>query len=361
MVNRPTLRGRPVGFFGGETKIEELTGELNLYSAGMAEPITHVNTWPVGDELLVTWRGGGDVSVFVSEDPLDAGVDVRSPDEPGRVAVPRALGRYVHLFDPDHGFTVTAERLLPTEGIRNFRDLGGYPVGSTGSTRWGQVFRSGGLDQATRGDLELIESLGISQVFDLRTQGEVDGAPDRLPSGVERVHLPMSSSVAVHKGLLERILDGDITTFTKVDMAEGYLRMLEAFPEAVAEMVASVAEGRKVLFHCSAGKDRTGIAAMVLLGLAGVDDGHVLDDYEVSARHQPDGAVDWFTQRLVDADLDPDPIDVAAMLGAPRPVMRMTIDGFRDRWGDPEGYGAFLGLSSEVLEAARTHLRFDLA
>lgn len=327
----------------------------------MSEPITHVNTWPVGDDLLVTWRGGGDVSVFVSDDPLDAGVMVRAADGPGRVSVPRSLGRYIHLFDPEHGFTVAAERLLPAEGIRNFRDLGGYPVGQGGATRWGQVFRSGGLDQATHHDLDLIESLGITQVFDLRTQGEVDSAPDRLPRGVERIHLPMSSSVAVHKGLFERILDGDITTFTKIDMAEGYLRMLEAFPDSVAAMVGSVAEGRKVLFHCSAGKDRTGITAMVLLGLAGVDDGHVLDDYEVSARHQPEGVADVFTQRLVAANRDPEPIDVGAMLGAPRSVMRMTLEGFRDRWGDLDGYSSFLGLTDDVVSAARTHLRFDLA
>jgi protein-tyrosine phosphatase len=327
----------------------------------MTDPISHVNTWVVAEELLVTWRGGGDVSVFVSDDPLDAGVEVRAADGPGRVSVPRQLGRYVHLFDPEYGFTVVGERLLATEGIRNFRDLGGYPTDSGGATRWGQVFRSGGLDRATNNDLELIESLGITTVFDLRTQAEVEEKPDRLPSSVERVHLPMSSSVAVHKGLLERILDGDIASYTKVDMAEGYLRMLEAFPNYVAEMVSAVADGQRVLFHCSAGKDRTGITAMVLLGLAGVADGHLLDDYEVSSRHQPEGIVDWFNDRIRDSNLDPDRFDVASMLGAPRPVMRMTIDGVQDRWGGLDGYVDFLGLSTEVRSAARTNLRFDLS
>ena len=96
-------------------------------------PISHPNVWPVGDELVVTWRGGGEnVSVFVSDDPIDAGVEVRAPDSPNQVSVPRSDRTYVHLFDPDHGFTVVAERLVGMDGVRNFRDLGGYPTDDGG-------------------------------------------------------------------------------------------------------------------------------------------------------------------------------------------------------------------------------------
>ena len=56
-----------------------------------------------------------------------------------------------------------------------------------------------------------------------------------------------------------------------------------------------------------------------------------------------------------------DRFDVASMLGAPRPVMRMTIDGVQDRWGGLDGYVDFLGLSTEVRSSARTNLRFDLS
>ena len=85
-------------------------------SASAPTPISHVNAWPVGDELLVTWRGGGDVSVFVSDDPVDAGTDVRSPDGPGRVTVERAGRPDVHLFDPVDGF-----RRVMTKGLWGFR------------------------------------------------------------------------------------------------------------------------------------------------------------------------------------------------------------------------------------------------
>jgi hypothetical protein len=97
---------------------------------------------------------------------------------------------------------------------------------------------------------------------------------------------------------------------------------------------------------------------MLLLGLAEVGDGHVLDDYEISARHQPEGRIDAFTKMLTDEGIDPDPFDLDAMLGSPRPVMRMTIDSLRDRWGGVEGYADFLGLDAGRRAAARANLRF---
>ena len=84
----------------------------------------------------------------------------------------------------------------------------------------------------------------------------------------------------------------------------------------------------------------------------------MLDDYEISARHQPEGRVDAFTKMLTDEGIDPDPFDLDAMLGSPRPVMRMTIDSLRDRWGGMEGYADFLGLDAGRRAAARANLRF---
>ncbi len=321
-------------------------------------PISHVNVWPLGNELLVTWRGGGDVSVFVSDDPIDAGTDVRKPDRPGQVSVSRVGRPYVHLFDPGRGFTVAAERLVFMDGVRNFRDIGGYPTADGGHTRWGQVFRSARLDETSDADLERIRMLGVTKVFDLRTQSEVDNNPNRLPDHVELVHMPMSSQVAMPKGLFERILDGDITSYTKVDMAHGYLRMLESFTDYLSAMVQAVANGEKILFHCAAGKDRTGITAMTMLALAGVADSYVLDDYEMSAQHQPEGRIEHFSTELSKAGRDPDMFDLDAMLGSPRPVMRMTLDGMRDRWKDHPGYFEHLGLDAAVRASAQEHLRF---
>jgi len=325
----------------------------------VADPISHVNVVTAGNDLIVNWRGGSDeMSVFLSPDVDDAGTDVRAPDAPGRVTLPNQPGRaYVHLFEPSQGFVVAAERRIPMDGPSNFRDLGGYPTLDGGWTRWGQVFRSDGLHELSDADHEIMGSLEITTVFDLRSHAEVEDAPDRLPAGVRHVHLPMSSDVAQGRTMLQRIVDGDLPKFDEDDMAAGYLRMLEGFPEFLAEMLTSVADGENVLFHCTAGKDRTGITAMTMLGLAGVADSYILDDYEVSAHyraHSAGGSI-WFADRIREAGFDPD--DYHAMWGSPRPAMRKTLDGLRERWSDHEGYARSIGLGDDAVRRARQVLR----
>ncbi|MEQ8842903.1 MAG: tyrosine-protein phosphatase [Acidimicrobiales bacterium] len=324
-------------------------------------PVSHVNVVAVGEELLVTWRGGSDeMSVFLSADPDDAGTDVRAPDAPGHVALPMPRHRaYVHLFEPTQGFVVAAERRLAMDGPANFRDLGGYPTLDDSWTRWGRVFRSDGLHALSAADHDRMLELGISVVFDLRSDSEVEQAPDRLPAGVRHVHLPMSSDVAQGRSMLQRILDGDLPKFDDDDMAEGYLRMLDGFPGHLAEIVSAVADGERVLFHCTAGKDRTGIAAMTLLGLAGVADPYILDDYEITSRFRATSAegTKWFEDQIRGAGFDP--ADFTALWGSPRPVMRKTLDGLRSQWGDHDGYLRRIGVVDDIAARARVALRVD--
>lgn len=323
-------------------------------------PLSHVNVWSVDHELLVTWRGGGpDLSVFVSTDPDDAGADVRAPDASGRTVIPRVAGRrqYVHLFDPGSGFVVAAERRLPFDGPRNFRDLGGYPTSTGRPTRWGRVFRSDRMDGLSDRDHESLQWLGIDVVFDLRSTTEVDHAPDRLSEGIEHVHVPLTSDLAQTRTIMQRIQDGDLRSFSGRDMAAGYLRMLTNFVDAFTGIVDRVAAGDRVVVHCSAGKDRTGLAAMLLLGLAGVGDAYILDDYELSERFSDPDAERHFAGVL--RELGHDPAEFAVMWSSPRSVMQATLTGVRERWGSADGYLSDAGSSAETLTTARENLLVD--
>lgn len=318
--------------------------------------VTLINVVADNDELIVTWRGGSpSLSVFVSNDPDDPGTDVRAPDAPGRAVIARTKDRqYIHLFDPGGGFTVAAQRCLDMDGPDNFRDLGGYPTQDGSSTRWGRVFRSDRLDGLSADDQGVIESLGVSTVFDLRSNAEVAAAPDRLPSTVTHVHLPMSSDVAQHRSMLARIVDGTLTKFDDDDMAAGYLNMLEGFGDYFIEVVNTVAAGHRILFHCTAGKDRTGVMAMVLLGLAGVPEPYLLDDYEISRQYRRPATDSPFQEQIRAAGFDPQ--DFATMWLSPRVVMRQTLEGLRQRWRDHAGYLDSIGVSDEMVEAARSNL-----
>ena len=329
----------------------------------MADPISHVNVVRLDGELFITWRGGESAStaVFVSDSPDDAGTEVRAPDRPGKAVIsvdglaPEHLLRpYVHIFDPDSGFVVAAERRIEMDGSDNFRDLGGYPTLDGDHTRWGRVFRSDRLNELSADDLATWDSLGISHVFDLRSQGEVDESPDRLPSRVSSTHLPMSSDVAQGRSMYHRIMDGDLESISETDMADGYVRMLDNFGASFLEIVNHLASGEAFVFHCTAGKDRTGVAAMVLLGVAGVADSYILDDYEISERFRDPQRLVPFKDRLREEGHDPE--DFAAMFGSLRGVMRQTLDRLYDGWGSVENYLLTQGATAETLERARHSL-----
>ncbi len=297
------------------------------------------------------------MSVFVSNDPDDAGTDVRGPQEPGRAVVERTQRRqYIHLFDPGDGFTVAAQRQVEMDGPENFRDLGGYTLIDGGHSRWGRVFRSDRLDALSDADHVRLGELGVATVFDLRSAGEIELAPDRLPDGLRYVSLPMSSDVAQHRSMFQRIIDGDLPKLDQADMAGGYVRMLEGFGDHIAEVITAVAQGDRVVFHCTAGKDRTGVMAMVLLAIAGVAEPHLLDDYEISSHYRSKAEPSQFAEHITAAGFDP--ADYAAMWGSDRPVMKLTLDGLRERWGNHESYVRAIGIDDSTAAAARAALRF---
>jgi len=323
------------------------------------DPISHLNVITFDDRLLVTWRGGDNtVSVFVSDDPDDAGVVVHAPDAAGRAMVPKFDGArsFVHLFDPARGFTVAAERRVEMDGPRNFRDLGGYSTRSGRPTRWGRVFRSDRLDGATDADHARLLDMGITKVFDLRADAEVADSPDRLPAEIELVRLPMSSDGAQARTIMERIDAGVLAKFDASDMSNGYLVMLDEFTAHIARVVEAVARGERVLFHCTAGKDRTGVMAMVLLSICGVGEGSLLDDYELTNSYAPSHA-EMFVKALEAKGLEPE--DFATLWTAPRSVMRSVIEGMRGRWGEIGEYLSYAGIDDATANAVRGQMLCD--
>lgn len=313
-------------------------------------PVSHLNVWRDGDDLLVTWRGGSAAtSVFVSDDPDDAGVDVRAPDAPGRAVIggvgPRR--RYVHVFDPAGGFVVAAERAPLVEGAVNLRDVGGLPTAGGGTVRWGRLWRSGRLDAVTDAGLEAMAALGITTVVDLRTPDEAAAAPDRLPDGVTRLERPLSSDPSGLRTIGERIRRGELTRYGVDDLAAGYVRILERCGPVVAEVADLLtADAGGVLVHCTAGKDRTGLVIMALLSAVGVPEPHVLDDYELSERHLPADRGRDVERLLGEHGLDP--AAFVALWSAPRRALGATLRAIDRRWGGVHAYLDAHGIDAET-------------
>ena len=162
------------------------------------------------------------------------------------------------------------QRRLDLDGPSNFRDLGGLPITGGGSTRSGLVYRADRLCTLSDADVRRLEAAGIRHVFDLRSETEAADFPDRLPAGALYVRLSMTSDQTFQaRTIYERIVDGEIKSYGEADMVSGYLRMLQNFGPSLARIVRQVGQGEPTVIHCTAGKDRTGVASMLLLDLAG--------------------------------------------------------------------------------------------
>lgn len=172
-------------------------------------------------------------------------------------------------------------RLLPLEGGLNLRDLGGYAAKDGRRIKSGMLFRSGAMSMLTEADERHLASLGIATVCDFRRRNEREADPTRWcePAGVHYWARDYSSST----GILGEIFRADMVTADEVRRAMIALYRHEILVDHAPSyqyMFERLLGGHiPLLFNCSAGKDRTGVAAALILTVLDVPYQTILEDY----------------------------------------------------------------------------------
>jgi protein-tyrosine phosphatase len=196
-----------------------------------------------------------------------------------------ARARAVGVDDADLPRTsVLARRRIVLDGGWNFRDLGGYPTTDGRTTAWGRVMRSDHLNGLTDRDLELIGRIGLRTVHDFRLAKERERQPSRAWEPAPAIRLLNVGDAGTDEAAVDVVMDilsGRIPLPPRTYWDDGYLDMVErARPMFVAMISAlSIPEDLPSLFHCTGGKDRTGISAALLLELLGVSRDVAMDDF----------------------------------------------------------------------------------
>ena len=247
-----------------------------------------------------------------------------------------------------------ARRAVQLDGVHNFRDLGGYPAHG-GTTRWGLVYRADGLGRLTAEDVTVLRARGLGTVIDLRTDAEL----------AERGRYPVEQHPVSfhHLPVLDQTWQAE--NVPPIDNAHDFLMwayrdMLRVGSGKIADALRLIArpDMTPVVFHCAAGKDRTGLVAAMLLAVLGVPDEYIAADYGRTAegmRRMRAAWAKWATkegeeaqQRMVTAP--------AYYFECPPEVMTALLSELREQHGSVIAYASSLGVTPQHVESLRARL-----
>jgi hypothetical protein len=242
----------------------------------------------------------------------------------------------------------THDRLLPLVGAYNFRDLGGYRTADGRFTRWGRLFRSDTLHELTPADLDVLRDLGLLSVIDLRTAAELERTGRGLLASepVRYLHLSV---------IQEATGAQDAPQEAQENLAQRYLWYLDVGREALVEAITMVADGSNypLVFHCAAGKDRTGVLAALVLDILGVERDVIVEDYVLTASRMD----------LILSRVQREPDASARISEIPQFLLRAeaaTMETFLDLLAQHHGGGRAWALGAGVPQASLDALNAQL-
>ncbi|MFD7130926.1 tyrosine-protein phosphatase [Streptomyces sp. NPDC059894] len=297
----------------------------------------------------ITWEAPGVRHVAVRA----GGRTVASGGSAGSVTVrglPAADRQWFDLVPDRGGRLRLADRLIELDGAVNFRDAGGYRTVDGHWVKMGVVYRSDALNNLTDADLAKLRRLGLSVDYDLRMTSERTAAPDRLPSGVRYVVANVSGDSAGGGYTMPTTAEGATQMMIAGEKAMVSGETAKAAYSTVFGGLTDDADGS--LYHCTAGKDRTGWASATLLTALGVPRETVMRDYLASNDYRAEANA---------AALAALPADQAAVY---KPLLDVRAEYLNSGFDEVEdAYGSFsayeknaLGLDAKDIRKLKSRL-----
>jgi protein tyrosine/serine phosphatase len=245
------------------------------------------------------------------------------------------------------------QRVIPLEGAVNFRDLGGLATADGRIVKWRMLFRSDALHDLTPADVAVLrDQLGVVTVVDLRSDEELARTPaNPLHAVADVLHHPIFRAA-------DRPADEDPEEAARrraeMTLAQMYLGMFDRLGDNLAAGVLAVAVAPgPAVFHCAAGKDRTGVMAAVLLSLMGVPDVDIAVDYAATTAALPAIHERLRTMPGYDETLRELP---AETMHARQETMEQLLVAVAERWGSIAGWAAEHGIGEEAIATLRARV-----
>jgi protein-tyrosine phosphatase len=238
------------------------------------------------------------------------------------------------------------------DGADNVRDLGGLPAQGGGRTRFRRLLRSGTLQDLTPGDVEhLLNVVGVRTVVDLRLIAEAEREGSAL-SGVPALRylsLPLWSA--------DRIRSDEVADAAEMDIVGHYFAFLDGSVGSIVSAARTLADAENLpaIFHCAAGKDRTGVLAAVMLDAVGVTGEAIAADYALTTQR-----LRQIRARLARLEtyraMQTVARGMSGALTADAETMEAFLAGLHERYGGGAAYLSAHGMTGSELAALRSAL-----
>lgn len=223
----------------------------------------------------------------------------------------------------------STQRHVTLNGAANFRDLGGYKTKDGREVKWGKVYRSADISKLTDADLDTLKNRHISYDVDFRGHQEAQQAPDKLNPNTDYILCPAGSDslnnwmkdVAAHKNSGDSLL---------ISFYGNTKYLADRYKPFFAKLLA-IPDDQSLLFHCTAGKDRTGIAAALFLYSLGVPYKTIVADYTATNYYRKDENVKAINGMVQYAHMSPE--TAKSMMSAKKEYLDATFAAIRKQYG----------------------------
>lgn len=261
------------------------------------------------------------------------------------------IGLLVIVFQLNAQITDSSSREIKLQGAVNFRDIGGYQTKQGKKVKMGLLYRSAALNTLTEADVNKIAALNIKYDFDFRGPFEVKTAPDKIPATTIRISLPAGSENVGDSNYMK-----NLGKYMKSDsFLISFYTILTPFKDRYTPLFDSLIANKSanpILFHCTAGKDRTGIAAALILYALGVDEQTIFDDYEATNYYRRNENAKAIAQMTKYYGLDEK--TATNMMGAKREYIQSTFTTIQSQYGTIDHYlEKVMGLSPKKINQLR--------
>lgn len=237
-------------------------------------------------------------------------------------------------------------RHIPLEGLTNFRDLGGYETESGQTVKWQRIFRSDTLAGLSPNDIRTVTGLGISTACDLRYGDERQNEPSQLLNHPDVEVLELGFNERPNESFLDSLQTfNDAADAAREYLLENYSEYPFMYAPAYRQIFDRLLGGERIIIHCTAGKDRAGIASAMVLRALGVPEETVLSDYLLTNDY-------WDRGNRQRPDMDPQ--TVAMIFSAREEYFRSAFDAIQAQYPSlPDYLRQEIGLSENESEQLR--------